>query len=88
MGRVRVGPGGLPFAGGGEAVATTVLDLPPGEGENLIPGQGFVAQDITGPDGWLAGLRRRPAGRAAVRRRPGAVGKRAGAVGSRRRPGG
>lgn len=49
-------PGGLPLAGGGVAGTTTFLDLPPGEGDDLIPGQGFVAQYITGPDGWLAGF--------------------------------
>ena len=49
-------PGGLPLAGGGVAGTTTFLDLPPGEGEDLIPGQGFVAQYMTGPDGWLAGF--------------------------------
>jgi hypothetical protein len=49
-------PGGLPLAGGGMAGTTTFLDLPPGEDDDLIPGQGFVAQYITGPDGWLAGF--------------------------------
>lgn len=49
-------PGGLPLAGGGVAGTTTFLDLPPGEDDDLIPGQGFVAQYITGPDGWLAGF--------------------------------
>ncbi len=49
-------PGGLPLAGGGVAGTTIFLDLPPGEDDDLIPGQGFVAQYITGPDGWLAGF--------------------------------
>lgn len=51
-------PGGLPLAVGGTAGTTTFLDLPPatGEGADLTPGQGLIAQYITGPDGWLAGF--------------------------------
>ena len=51
-------PGGLPLAAGGTAGTTTFLDLPPatGEGADLTPGQGLIAQYITGPDGWLAGF--------------------------------
>jgi hypothetical protein len=49
-------PGGLPLAVGGVAATTTFLDLPPGEGDDLIPGQGLVATYITGPVGWLAGF--------------------------------
>ncbi len=48
--------GGLPFAGGGEVRATTVLDLPPGIGGDLAAGQGMIEQLLTGPDGWLAGF--------------------------------
>jgi hypothetical protein len=48
--------GGLPLAGGGEVRATTVLDLPPGSGNDLPAGQGMIGQVLTGPDGWLAGF--------------------------------
>src|SRR5258708_20861804 len=48
--------GGLPLAGGGEVRATTVLDLPPGIGNDLPAGQGMIGQGLTGPDGWLAGF--------------------------------
>src|SRR5258707_12418381 len=48
--------GGLPLAGGGEVRATTVLDLPPGIGNDLPAGQGMIGQVLTGPDGWLAGF--------------------------------
>jgi hypothetical protein len=48
--------GGLPLAGGGEVRATTVLDLPPGIGDDLPAGQGMIGQLLTGPDGWLAGF--------------------------------
>ena len=51
--------GGLPLAGCGEVRATTVLDLPPGIGDDLPAGQGMLGQLLTGPDGWLAGF---PAG--------------------------
>jgi len=48
--------GGLPLAGGGEVRATTILDLPPGTGDDLPAGQGMIGQLLTGPDGWLAGF--------------------------------
>jgi hypothetical protein len=48
--------GGLPLAGGGEVKATTVLDLPPGIGDDLPAGQGMIGQLLTGPGGWLAGF--------------------------------
>jgi hypothetical protein len=47
---------GVPLAGGGEVGATTVLDLPPGIGDDLPAGQGMIGQLLTGPDGWLAGF--------------------------------
>jgi hypothetical protein len=46
--------GGLPLAGGGEVRATTILDLPPGIGDDLPAGQGMLGQLPAGPDGWLA----------------------------------
>jgi hypothetical protein len=48
--------GGLPLAGGGAVRATTILDLPPGIGDDLPAGQGMIGQLLTGPDGWLAGF--------------------------------
>ena len=63
--------GGLPLAGGGEVRATTVLDLPPGIGDDLPAGQAMLGQLLTGPDGWLAGF---PAGDLlSVRLRDGAL---------------
>ena len=83
------GSSSVNYAGGGVAGTTTFLDLPPGEGEDLIPGQGFVAQYITGPDGWLAGF---AAGDLlAARLRDGTLelsASPAGAAGPRCRPGG
>jgi hypothetical protein len=48
--------GALPLAGGGEVRPTTVLDLPPGVGDDRPAGQGMIGQLLTGPDGWLAGF--------------------------------
>jgi hypothetical protein len=71
--------GGLPLAGGGEVRATTVLDLPPGIGDDLPAGQGMIGQLLTGPDGWLAGglFGRRSGVGTAARRCPGDIGRKA-----------
>ena len=77
---------GLPLAGGGEVGATTVLDLPPGIGDDLPAGQGMIGQLLTGPDGWLAEFSGRgSAVGAAARRCPGDIGGKAAGAGSRRR---
>jgi hypothetical protein len=68
--------GGLPLAGGGEVRATTILDLPPGIGDDLPAGQGMLGQLPAGRTaGWLSG--RRSAVGAPARWRSGDIGTKA-----------
>ena len=46
--------GELKLADGSELKGESILDLPPGRGNDLPAGQGMIGQVLTGPDGWLA----------------------------------
>jgi hypothetical protein len=46
--------GELKLADGSELKGESILDLPPGRGNDLPAGQGMIGQILTGPDGWLA----------------------------------
>ncbi len=46
--------GELKLADGSELKGESILDLPPGRGNDLPADQGMIGQVLTGPDGWLA----------------------------------
>ena len=46
--------GELKLADGSELKGESILDLPPGRGNDLPADQDMIGQVLTGPDGWLA----------------------------------
>lgn len=46
--------GELKLADGSELKGESILNLPPGRGNDLPAAQGMIGQVLTGPDGWLA----------------------------------